>query len=166
MCALTYSEYYQGRLFERTIKIFIIQDCPFSLSVNGKRVSSMSSFKGFSEHFTYTCFNQFSSTIPVFFVFSFYHIPCSHSFMLFGLPTIKRRHMKSVYQFKCYLYLKLIFVCWMVITFYAHWTIIDDSPRKCNYFCWIVGDIVVVLCILRKVITVANVNPKSIKYNG
>jgi len=41
--------------------------------------------------------------------------------------------MKSVYQFKSYLYLKLMFVCWMFITFYAHWTITDVTPRKFNF---------------------------------
>jgi hypothetical protein len=100
VCALTDHLCYHGRLLESTIKIFIIQDCPFSLFVNGKRVTSMSSFKDFSEHFAYTCFNQFSSAISMLFVFSFYHTLSSHSFMLFGLPTIKRSHMKSVYQFK------------------------------------------------------------------
>lgn len=117
---------------------------PFSLSVNGKQVSSMSSFKGFSEHFAYTSFNQFSRSIPVFFVISFYHIPSSHIFMFFGLPTIKRRHVKSVYQFKSYLYLKLMFVCWRFIILYAHWTIADESPRKCNYWSWIIVDIMLV----------------------
>jgi len=53
----------------------------------------------------------------------------------------------------------LMFVCCMFITFYAHWTMTDGSPRKSNYFSWIVVDIMLVWCILRKVITVANVYP-------
>lgn len=123
-------------LLTRKYNTYILtQDCPFSIFMNGKRVSSMSSFKNFSEHFANTCFNQFSSTITMLSVFSLYHIHSSHCFMFFGLPTIKRRHMKSVYQFKSYLYWKLMFVWWMLITFYAHWTVTDVSPRKCNFTC-------------------------------
>jgi hypothetical protein len=132
MCAFTRSLYYHCRLIKSTIKIFIIQDCPsLSLWMENELVRCyLSSI--LVNISPYTCFNQFSSTIPMFFVFLFYHIPSSHSFKLFGVPTIKRRHMKSVYQFKSYLHLKLKFICWTFITFYAHWTITDISPRKCK----------------------------------
>ena len=53
----------------------------------------------------------------------------------FGLPTIKRRHMKSAYQFKSYIYWKLMFVWWMLTTFYSHWTVTDVRQRKCNFIC-------------------------------